>query len=564
MDNIPELNINKYSLKFLISKLEEDFQSNLNKLTSIQDKIGAFTVFALIILPISFLSFELYLGCKEDNVVKITISIVLITGNVLSTILEIICFLYSRLQMIKGIFFIFILFPTITEYSILYQAKTFGITISSLNMITAIIFVAIAYNKRWFICSATTTLGNIYFLVRYMLLEKSSVYQKLILIGTFLLIEMYFIFLFYLNELLLREHFFLMDLVREKKNFFKKILKQIPTSIFVYVNGKLDMINNTMKQMLGISLHEDNDLKEQDINEREKKYKKYLDKITDKDDVTLTECLTKFKRKSKNILNDESNMFYLNKNEQKYKMKLKSVDYHDSDREVKIYVLEDCELNIRITKETESKYKRMMIASFSHDIFTPINGITGIIDSIDENLFDKATQKKFTSIKNSCVKFMYYISILKNYSLIESDTLKINNTTFDVIETIKTIAELLKRDLKAKKITLTLNLKYSRIEINSDLDKFSQIIFSLFDNAVKHTYSGSINAKVLIESNKLNLCIEDTGEGINSDNIKSIFDMFVITSQTNELNPQGIGMSLYVCQRLANALGTKIEVSSIF
>jgi signal transduction histidine kinase len=91
---------------------------------------------------------------------------------------------------------------------------------------------------------------------------------------------------------------------------------------------------------------------------------------------------------------------------------------------------------------------------------------------------------------------------------------------------------------------------------------FTRIIHHLLDNAVKFTEAGAIKVRVSEEDEEVSVVVSDTGIGIRPEFIPHIFDEFSQESTGLERTHQGSGLGLAVSQRLALAIGGRIEVAS--
>ena len=98
--------------------------------------------------------------------------------------------------------------------------------------------------------------------------------------------------------------------------------------------------------------------------------------------------------------------------------------------------------------------------------------------------------------------------------------------------------------------------------IYSDDSRLKQVLQNLLNNAVKFTNKGKITFGYSQERGKLNLFVKDSGIGIDSKDLKSIFESFrqVDHSQTRQYEGAGIGLS--IAQGLVILFGGKIHVKS--
>ena len=100
----------------------------------------------------------------------------------------------------------------------------------------------------------------------------------------------------------------------------------------------------------------------------------------------------------------------------------------------------------------------------------------------------------------------------------------------------------------------------------SDLTRIRQVLFNLLSNAAKFTENGTITLATKRvaspEGDKIVFTVEDSGVGIPSDELASIFDEFVQVRRGLEHRPHGTGLGLAICRRIVRALGGRITVDS--
>ena len=93
----------------------------------------------------------------------------------------------------------------------------------------------------------------------------------------------------------------------------------------------------------------------------------------------------------------------------------------------------------------------------------------------------------------------------------------------------------------------------------ADKTRTIQILSNLMDNALKHTQSGNIRLGYELKGKYIEFYISDTGTGIPSDQIGSIFGRFV-KAKNNATH--GTGLGLAICKMLVEKMGGQISVES--
>jgi signal transduction histidine kinase len=96
----------------------------------------------------------------------------------------------------------------------------------------------------------------------------------------------------------------------------------------------------------------------------------------------------------------------------------------------------------------------------------------------------------------------------------------------------------------------------------TDPDRLKQVLIHVLDNAVKFTDEGKIVLGGRAENGFLNICVEDTGIGIDVEHQKFIFDGFHQVDNDDARRYEGVGIGLYLARRFLELLGGEIRVES--
>jgi signal transduction histidine kinase len=99
-------------------------------------------------------------------------------------------------------------------------------------------------------------------------------------------------------------------------------------------------------------------------------------------------------------------------------------------------------------------------------------------------------------------------------------------------------------------------------KIMVDRDKLRQVILNIIDNAIKYTKKGGITIKIQSLKSKIQIIIQDTGEGMTKNEIKSLFQMFSRATAGTQLHTEGAGIGLYVAKRFIEMHNGRIWAES--
>lgn len=217
--------------------------------------------------------------------------------------------------------------------------------------------------------------------------------------------------------------------------------------------------------------------------------------------------------------------------------------------------------------EESEKLKTSILANMSHEIRTPMNSIVGLSNILLQEELTPDEKKFFTlNIKRNSDILLHLINDLLDLSVIEAGKTQIHLDKVDVFKLLKNIHEVFESDkqwLDKSHLEFKLSLPDTgNLVTVTDKVKLEQIIRNLLHNAFKFTETGGIELGCKISVLDVIIFVKDSGVGIPSDKIQSIFDRFVKLQDSKVKTDFGVGLGLAICSRLAEMLGGKIWVES--
>jgi PAS domain S-box-containing protein len=340
---------------------------------------------------------------------------------------------------------------------------------------------------------------------------------------------------------------------KQSEELIKTVAHSSPLGIFIAQDDKLQYTNLQFQQLTGYS-------------ERELLNKELLSLVA-AEDSDVVKSSTIFTLQEKNPYPCEYRI--LNKTGQiKWVMQTVS-PIHYQGREAILGNLMDITerkyLERKVIEYEElSKMKSDLLSTVSHELRTPLATIKGYSTMMLDYFPKLSSYEKrdyLKSIDNSTDRLAILVDNLLDTSRMEAGLLKLQKASTSLTRLIRRSAtEASIRAIQHHIITL---LAKKLPMVNIDAKRIRQVLDNLIDNAVKYSQPGT---EVLISSRQVGqeilINVADQGSGIPAEELTNIFDRMYRIEQRLSSGVEGIGLGLYICQRLVEAHGGRIWVES--
>ncbi|SHF69211.1 His Kinase A (phospho-acceptor) domain-containing protein [Flavobacterium fluvii] len=232
-------------------------------------------------------------------------------------------------------------------------------------------------------------------------------------------------------------------------------------------------------------------------------------------------------------------------------------------------------INKKLVEEKERSEQLAMardefLSSMSHEIRTPLNGILGFTDLLLKNTsLDDESKKQLDYIKISGDILLVIINDILDLAKIESGQITLYEKPFDLSKLTQLIYDTFSSKIQVKEIDFKISIdKKVPIILNGDSIRVSQILFNLISNAVKFTpIKGKIRLKIKFDNetedfHHIKVTVKDSGIGIPSDKLDTIFDPFIQVSNDTARKYGGTGLGLTIIKKIINIMNGEIQVKS--
>jgi len=208
--------------------------------------------------------------------------------------------------------------------------------------------------------------------------------------------------------------------------------------------------------------------------------------------------------------------------------------------------------------------KTRFLRSMSHELRTPLNGILGYAQLLlDDDGLSHKQQEGLGTIRRSGTHLLSLINDILDMNKIEAGKLDLVPAPMPLQGFLEGLVHFAIPDAQRKGLAMVVRGDPELPQwIEADAKRLRQIVLNLVGNAVKFTDAGSVTVSSEGGGRGLRVVVEDTGPGIATDRLESIFDPFEQAGGA-ELRSKGTGLGLAIARQLARQMGGELSAHSV-
>ncbi|MFO7877120.1 MAG: MASE3 domain-containing protein [Desulfovermiculus sp.] len=225
--------------------------------------------------------------------------------------------------------------------------------------------------------------------------------------------------------------------------------------------------------------------------------------------------------------------------------------------------------------EEASKAKSNFLAKMSHEIRTPMNCILGMLRLVLSSDITGKQRERIQVAKDSAESLLWLLNDLLDLSKVEAGRFTVHEKEFRLRHLLNNVLKEVQPMAEEKGLKLHLVVdKDLPTQMFGDLHRLRRILFNLLSNAIKFTEQGWIS----LEAEQLDLApctdqenllitiilfkIKDTGSGLDSEQLRSVFEAYAQGGRDSLTAEEGIGLGLAVCKEFSEQMGGRIWAES--
>lgn len=217
--------------------------------------------------------------------------------------------------------------------------------------------------------------------------------------------------------------------------------------------------------------------------------------------------------------------------------------------------------------ETLSKNEELrqnMVSDIAHELRTPVTNIRGYLEAIQDGMIEPNDMATIDSLFEEAMLLNHLIQDLQELALAEAGALDYEIQPVALDDLVEQTIAMLQPSASDKQIQLCSQLPPQIPTVKADQRRVAQVLRNLVNNAIRHTpQTGQVRVFAEVYANEVEISVNDTGDGIDAQNIPFLFERFWRADPSRNRSTGGAGLGLAIVKQLVEAQGGRVQVESV-
>lgn len=374
--------------------------------------------------------------------------------------------------------------------------------------------------------------------------------------------------------------------VNDEATYLRDLIENSCMPVYsVGCDGRIIWANKAMIKMMGYENHEDDYLGSISLIYHINQDKANLMMQAVLNGEALTECECTLLRRDGSIIHVvyNSNAYYDKNGTLKHtrcylRDNTENMRLRKEKEEMDMARIADADLRAKTSLEA-SKLKSTFIATISHEIRTPINGVMGMASLLNMTSLTSEQKDYVDTIMSSADILLSLIGNVLDVTKIESGKFELDYSPFQLSQLVEKIELLVKFKVQENNIDFSTHVSpaLEGAWLLGDANRVSQVLINFLSNAIKFTRDGIVrfaiaptenvtsamgNAAIVADEDVEFIRFEVQDSGIGIEDCSALFSPFVQAARSVYTDYGGSGLGLSISRQLVALMGGNVGISS--
>ncbi len=205
------------------------------------------------------------------------------------------------------------------------------------------------------------------------------------------------------------------------------------------------------------------------------------------------------------------------------------------------------------TLEKNEIDRKQWVSDIAHELRTPLTSLQGEIEAVEDGI-RQPDKQTFKNLHAGVMRLNHLVADLYDLSKSEPGAFSVHFEQIDLLQLIKLEAEAKQIEIEKAGLSLIIETKEQESFISGDMQRLQQLISNLLSNSINYTdKGGTIELKIHIDNNQLQLDIVDTAPGVPETALPHLFTRLYRVEESRNRALGGSGLGLAICKKIVLA-----------
>ena len=212
--------------------------------------------------------------------------------------------------------------------------------------------------------------------------------------------------------------------------------------------------------------------------------------------------------------------------------------------------------------EKAEDLRQQLIGDIAHELRTPLSTIKGFMEGLMDDVLP-AGDETYLQVHQEAERLQRLVGDLQDLNRVEAGVINLEKKPAIIKDLLESTIKRLERQFEEKGVTIDLELEDDLPQITIDPDRIGQVLLNIVGNSLQYTPpGGKVTITAQEKDQEIHLAVKDTGIGIATDDLPSVFTRFFRVDKSRSRVGGGSGIGLTISKHLVEAHSGSITAES--